>query len=118
MSLPLTSLAHPQSHDGRRLPRFLAEELLLREPGYREPQIDAVEQRSGKFLPVELRAMRVASARSIRIPLEATGTRVRGGYQREPGGELRGAARACDHDATVLEWLAEALQGVAPELGE
>jgi hypothetical protein len=52
------------------------------------------------------------------VALEPARARVRGGDQREAGGELDRPHRARHDDPSVLEGLAEPLDRVAPELGE
>jgi hypothetical protein len=84
----------------------------------RGPQVDAVEQRTGKPPAVALDLVRQASAVAFRVAPEAAGARVHRGDENEPRGIRRGAPGARNRDRAFLERLAERIENVARELSD
>src|SRR5262249_9119762 len=118
MALPLTGRDHPVAHDRGGLAGGRTEQLVLGQTWDRETQVDPVEQRTRELVPVPIGLIGPAPAVFARITREAAWTGVGRGDQREPRRERDRAAGPGDDDRTVLERLAEGLDGVAAELRE
>src|SRR5204863_6059422 len=84
----------------------------------RQLEVDAVQERTRKSLPVELEPVRETTTGSAWIALEPARARVRGSDQAEPRGELHSSHRPRHHHPPVFQRLAQALDRIPPELGD
>lgn len=103
---------------GGGLGGLLGAELVDRERGRFDVQVDAIQERAADAGAVALDLRGGATALVLRVAQVAAGARVHRGDEHEAARERDLAGAAGDGDVAVLERLAKHLEGAAFELGQ